>query len=152
MQDQGLLQEACETGTPVAGVVLGHELAHNALGHVRQKTAQSLAGRLADLAILIFAGVDTGGWLTQISTLVYSKEFEADADYMGLYFTALAGYNIQIAPTLWRRMAVEHPGSIKGNWLATHPSSPERAVALEKTIAEINEKKAKGMPLLPEKR
>jgi hypothetical protein len=133
-------------------IVLGHEFAHNALGHVRQMQAQSIAGMLVDLAILIFGGVDTGGLFSQFGRLAYSQEFEADADYMGLYFTARAGYDIQIAPTLWRRLAVEHPGSIKGTWLATHPSTPERAVALKETIEQIDEKKAKGSPLLPEKK
>lgn len=133
-------------------IVLGHEFAHNALGHVQQMRAQSMAGMLLDLAILIFGGVDTGGLFSQVGRLVYSREFEADADYMGLYLAARAGYQIQMAPNLWRRMAVEHPGSIKGTWLATHPSSPERAVTLRETILEIEEKRAKGLPLLPEKK
>jgi len=132
-------------------IVLGHEFAHNALAHLRQMRAQSLAGMLMDLAILVFGGVDTGGLFSQLGRLVYSKEFEADADYMGLYFTARAGYQIQVAPSLWRRMAVEHPGGIKDtSWLATHPSTPERAVSLRRTIEEIERKKAKGLPLLPE--
>jgi len=133
-------------------VVLGHEFAHNALGHMRQQLAQSFAGMLVDLAIAIFGGVDSGGLFQQLGGRVYSKEFEADADYMGLYLTARAGYDIQIAPTLWRRMAVEHPGNIKGTWLSTHPSTPERAVTLKETIEEINEKKAKGLPVVPEKK
>ena len=133
-------------------IVLGHEFAHNALGHVRQTLAQSFAGMLVDLAIYIFSGMDTGGLFSQLGGRVYSKEFEADADYMGLYFTARAGYDIQIAPTLWRRMAVEHPGNIKGTWLSTHPSTPERAVTLKETIEEIHEKKAKGLPVVPEKK
>jgi len=132
-------------------IVLGHEFAHNALGHVRQMQAQSMAGMLIDLAILVFGGVDTGGLFSQMGRLVYSKDFEADADYMGLYFTARAGYDIQIAPSLWRRMAVEHPGSIKGTWLATHPSTPERAVTLKEIIEEIEKKRAEGLALLPER-
>ena len=80
---------------------------------------------------------------------MFSKEFEADSDYMGLYMAARAGFDINMAPNFWRRMAVEHPGSIKKNYMATHPSTPERAAALRETIEEIEEKLRGGMPLAP---
>lgn len=131
-------------------LVVGHELAHNALGHLRQKRAQTFAGVLVDLAIAIFGGVDTGGVFTQLGGIVFSEEMEKDADYMGLYFAARAGYEISVAPDFWRRMAVEHPATIKDNMLATHPSSPERSVALRQVVAEIERKRAEERPLRPE--
>ena len=132
-------------------IVLGHEFAHNALGHVRQMQAQSIAGMLIDLAILVFGGVDTGGLFSQFGRLAYSKEFEADADYLGLYFVARAGYDFHLAPQFWRRMAVEHTMNIRDSMLSTHPSTPERAVVLKETIAEIDEKMKKGVALVPAK-
>ncbi len=131
-------------------LVLGHEFAHNALGHLRQKRAQTFAGLLVDLAVTVFAGVETGGLFSQLAQLPFSEEFEAEADHMGLYFAARAGYDIQIALDFWRRMAVEHPGNIRENMLATHPSTPERAVGLQNSVAEIEAKRNDGKPLTPE--
>jgi hypothetical protein len=133
-------------------LVLGHEFAHNALGHLNQMKAQAFAGLLLDLAVAVFTGVNTGGLFSKLGQLAFAEDFEADADYMGLYMGVRAGYDIQIAPNFWRRMAVEHPGSIKDTMMATHPSTPERAVVLKETIDEINEKIEKGVPLLPEKK
>jgi hypothetical protein len=130
-------------------LVLGHEFAHNALGHVEQMRAQSVGGMLLDLAVGVFTGVNTGGVFSGLGGRMFSKEFEADSDYMGLYMAARAGFDINMAPNFWRRMAVEHPGSIKKNYMATHPSTPERAAALRETIEEIEEKLRGGMPLAP---
>ena len=131
-------------------LVLGHEFSHNALGHLKQMKAQSFGGLLLDLAVGVFTGVNTGGLFSKMGSIAFSKEFEADSDYMGLYMAARAGYDIEIAPDFWRRMAVEHPGSIGKNYLATHPSTPERAAALQKSIEEIEEKLNEGRPLTPE--
>lgn len=131
-------------------LVLGHEFAHNTLGHMNQKRVQVLAGLLLDLAVVVFTGVDTGGLFTSLSGNIFSKEFESDSDYMGLYIAARAGYDIKIAPYFWRRMAVEHPGSIGRNYLATHPSTPERSAALKKSIEEIENKINEEKSLTPE--
>ena len=130
-------------------IVVGHELAHNMLGHLKQRRAQVLAGMLVDLAIAVFGGVETGGLFTDLSAIAFSEGMEADADYLGLYLAARAGYGIGAAPDFWRRMAVEHPAHIEDNMFATHPSSPERAVALKHTIAEIEAKRRAGLPLVP---
>ncbi|MDJ0868139.1 MAG: M48 family metallopeptidase [Myxococcota bacterium] len=131
-------------------LVIGHEMAHNALDHLRQLQAQRYAGLLIDILAAVLGDVDTGGAFTELAGVVFSEQFEADADHLGLYLAARAGYDIRLAPDFWRRMAVEHPGSIRDGMLATHPSTPERAVALERSIEEIERKRAEGVPLTPE--
>ncbi len=130
-------------------LVVGHELAHNALGHLKQKRAQVFAGLLADLAIAVFGGVNTQGAFSQLASIAFSEGMETDADYMGIYLAARANYEIEPAPDFWRRMAVEHPGTIRDNMMATHPSSPERAVSLRRSIEEVEAKRSSGAPLLP---
>ncbi len=139
-------------------LVIGHEIAHNVLGHVSRRQANSLAGALLGALVDIgaaAAGVDTGGVGTrmgmQAGGIAYAKDFEAEADYLGTYLAARAGFEIRDAPLLWRRMAVEHPGSIGGGFLATHPSTPERATALARTVEEIEGKIASGRSLVPER-
>lgn len=131
-------------------VVMGHEISHNALGHLDKKSGNVLLGTLLDLLIYGTTGVDTGGTFGKIGGLVYSQAFEAEADYAGLHIAAEAGFGISGAPYLWRRMAVEHPAAIEDRgFLATHPSTPKRFLALEQTINEIQDKQSRGVPLFP---
>lgn len=77
------------------------------------------------------------------------EEAEAHADYVGLYFAARAGYDIGVAPGLWRRWGLASPGSLVVQRRSSHPNSPERALALAETAAEIRKKQAGSQPLLP---
>ena len=63
---------------------------------------------------------------------------------------ANAGMDVSDTPNFWRRMAVAHPASIQTNHAASHPSTPERFLGLENTVAEIARKLAAGAPLMPE--
>jgi hypothetical protein len=146
----GMLRFA-ETEEELA-VVVGHELAHNCLGHTGKKTGNWLLGSLVDAAVLAGTGVDTGNLFGAVAGNSFSKEFEAEADYMGLYLVQRAGYDITSAPQFWRRMAAEYPSSIKHSYTASHPSTPERFLALQNTVAEIDRKTSAGEPLIPERR
>ncbi len=130
-------------------LVLGHELAHHVMGHITKKMGNVILGSLIDILIAITTGVDTQGTFQQLGALVYSKEFEREADYVGTYIAARGGYEVKNAAELWRRMAVEFPSAISDTFLATHPSSPERFLFIEKVSQEIEEKKLKGEPLIP---
>lgn len=135
--------------------VLAHEIAHDAMGHINAKRKNALfgafLGALADVAIAA-GGYDTGGAFTRqgadLGAMVFSQDFEREADYVGLYLMALSGRPITSAPTLWRRMAAESPGNIK--FASSHPTTAERFVRLEQWIAEIQQKQARGAPLRPE--
>ena len=133
-------------------LVVGHELAHNCLGHLEKMTGNWLLGTLIDAVIYAGTGVDTGNLFGEAAAQTFSKEFESEADYMGLYLVKRAGFGVSLAPQFWRRMTAEHPGSIKQNFTASHPSTPERFLALENAVAEIERKVAAGEPLVPEKR
>ncbi|PMP66586.1 MAG: hypothetical protein C0190_05365 [Thermodesulfobacterium geofontis] len=119
------------------------------MGHITKKMGNVILGSLIDILIAITTGVDTQGTFQQLGALVYSKEFEREADYVGTYIAARGGYEVKNAAELWRRMAVEFPSAISDTFLATHPSSPERFLFIEKVSQEIEEKKLKGEPLIP---
>jgi len=137
-----------ENDTELA-LVISHEIAHNAMDHMEAKKSNYTTGSLLDIAAAL-AGVNTGGAFGNIAAGIYSKGFEAEADYVGLYIMALADVPIEDAPKFWRRMAASHPESArKGGFLASHPATSERFVALEKTIEEIRNKQAGGVKLTP---
>ncbi len=130
-------------------LVVGHELAHNILSHSNKKIASTILGAIIDGLILGASGVDTGGAFTQVASKAYSKEYELESDYLGLYLAARAGYDITSAPNFWRRMGIENPGSIVSRYNSTHPSTPERYVAMEKAVNEIQIKKHNELALVP---
>ncbi|MBY0408408.1 MAG: M48 family metalloprotease, partial [Rickettsiales bacterium] len=122
--------------------VLAHEFAHNLMSHPASTQKNAAAGMLLGLAADTVAksqGMDTGGRLAQFGAntgvLRYSVPFEQEADYVGLYIMDRAGFNIKLAPMLWRRMSLENPQGIYNR--TTHPTNAERYVALSKTINEI---------------
>lgn len=133
-------------------VVIGHELAHNSMKHIEKQTGNVLLGTILDI-LAAARGVNTQGAFGNLAGLVFSKEFEAEADYVGLYFVARAGFDVSRAPNFWRRMAAASPGAIgRQGFAASHPSTPERFLALEKTVEEIRAKQAAGRELAPELR
>jgi len=127
--------------------VLSHEIAHAILEHVQKTLGNRILGTIVDIAIIVATGVNTQGVFGNLASLVFSKEFEKEADYLGTYIAAVSGYDVSDAPNFWRKMAAEYPGSTKDVFLATHPSSPERYILIEKTVKEIKEKIEKGLPL-----
>lgn len=135
--------------------IVGHEIAHNAMRHIDAKkknaTFGAILGAMLDVAAAT-QGVNTGGDFTNsgasIGAMVYSQDFEREADYVGMYVLARANRPFAAAPNLWRRMAQESPGSIK--YATTHPTSAERFVRLEQIVQEIQRKQAAGETLLPD--
>jgi hypothetical protein len=134
-------------GDDELALILGHELAHNILDHVNRTRGNQLVGGFFGILLdvgMAAAGVNTGGAFTRAAmntaSLVYSKDFEMESDYLGLYLAARAGFDISHAPDFFRRMAVEHPATMKENFLSTHPSSPERSAGMEATVKEIRDK------------
>lgn len=146
---KGMMRFA-QNDTELATIV-GHELAHNSREHIGSKQGNAIIGGILGAVVTVATGVDVTDLGTQIGAGAFSQSFEAEADYVGLYHTARAGYNINGAPNLWRRMAANNASGIH---LAgsTHPSTAKRYLALEETVKEIKAKKASGKKLIPEER
>lgn len=130
-------------------LVVSHELAHNVMGHLDKKKRNYMLGSIFDL-IAAGYGINTQGTFGSIGAQQYSQEFEAEADYVGLYMMALSGLSYDNSHYFWRRMAAANPGGIKANHASSHPSTPQRFLALEKTVQEIKRKQMLKQPLRPE--
>lgn len=131
-------------------LVMGHELAHNTMGHIAKQSGNQALGIFVGLVISVATGVnvmDLGG---SIGRGAYSQEFESEADYVGVYYTARAGFDVVDAANLWRKMAAAHPVAINLGGSTTHPSTAKRFLAIEMAAKEITDKKAAGLPLVPE--
>lgn len=110
-------------------LILGHELAHNTMKHVRKSIQNMILSGFAKRT---------------------TRPFESEADYVGLYYMARAGFEIDGAENIWRRIGQINPKSIVH--ATTHPVTPARFLAIRAAIDEINEKRAAGEPLLPNPR
>lgn len=144
----GMLRFA-ENDTELA-TVIGHEIAHNMMDHNPKTQTNAAIGMVFDI-LLAGIGVSTGGAFQNLAARAFSEGFEAEADYVGLYLMARAGFAIENTPNFWRRMGMNSPGSIREQLMASHPATPRRFLALEKTVAEIKAKRAADEPLIPER-
>jgi hypothetical protein len=135
-------------------VIIGHELAHVNMGHYAKKTQNALLGEFGGALVdggFMLGGVYTGTTFTRhfgkLGARAFSVAFEREADYVGAYYAARAGYDISDAPEVWRRLALDSPDNLR--IATTHPITPARFVQMQKVIAEIAEKKREGLPLTP---
>lgn len=137
--------------------VLAHEYAHNVLQHPQSTGQNAAAGAIGGMLIDLLAksqGYDTGNAFSKIGGEVgqyhYSVAFEREADYVGMYVLANAGYRVDGALDFWRRFTTQDPNGLYAS--QSHPSNPERTVAMQRTIVEIDAKRAANRPLLPDMR
>ena len=135
-------------------LVISHELAHNAMLHIDKKKQNVAVGALGGGALDILlgvAGVSSGGQFSQMGANMgagsNSVAFEQEADYVGMYFMARAGYDTSNVANFWRRLATEGNSSIDKR--TSHPTSPERFLSIERTHQEIMLKKKKKQKLVP---
>ena len=77
---------------------------------------------------------------------------EANADYLGVYLAARAGFEVSNALEYEDRMSRNNPYSTIDWGFYSHPTSPHRSLQLRLTIDEIDRKVEGGLPLLPERR
>ena len=76
---------------------------------------------------------------TQVGVLLpYSRKHESEADFLGLKYMALAGYDPSEAPKLWVRMA-EASGGGQIELLSTHPDPLKRSQELEKQLPSVSQ-------------
>ena len=82
----------------------------------------------------------TGGTLDiyQIGIMnPFGRKQETEADYLGLIFSSLSGYDIRESVKLWQRMAEKNKGKEPPVFLSTHPSSKKRIENLNNWISEV---------------
>ncbi|EGB13558.1 peptidase M48 Ste24p [Pseudodesulfovibrio mercurii] len=127
-------------------LVVGHEMGHNVMGHITKKTGNRIIGAVLDGLLAGVTGVYTNNF-ANAAGMMYSQEFEQEADYMGVYFMERAGFDSTGAPNFWRRMGADNPYAI--GHATTHPTSAYRYVFLEKCSKEVKEKEKEGTELLP---
>jgi predicted Zn-dependent protease len=135
-------------------VVVGHEVAHAVARHGGERMSQSMAAELlfgiADVSMSkmdphekdqIMTALVGGGTLAVLYP--YSRVQEAEADEMGLYIAAFAGYDPRSAIGLWTRMG-QMGGDKPPEILSTHPSDSSRLAHMKELMPKALEKYEEG--------
>ncbi|WP_020528322.1 M48 family metallopeptidase [Flexithrix dorotheae] len=135
----------CQDENGIA-VVMGHEIAHAIAQHGNERMGQELAVQLGGMTLMTALSkkpeatqqlaLTAFGLGSQIGIMLpYSRAHESEADEMGLYFMAMAGYDPNEAPEFWKRMnAGTGQESRPPEFLSTHPSPETRINKLKRLI------------------
>ena len=122
--------------------VMGHEIAHAVAKHSVERASRSMLLNTSTQLIDIFTGgklskvnrvtgMNTVGLLSQIGIMnPFTRSQESEADYLGMIFASLSGYDIRETKKLWERMRDSKKGKEQSEFLSTHPSSANRIKSL----------------------
>ena len=130
-------------------VVMGHEIAHAVAKHSIERQSQAISINLGTQIADVFlggainrtrntVGRSTGFDIFQLGIMnPFGRKQETEADYLGLIFSSLSGFDIRESVKLWERMQIANKGKEPPQFLSTHPSSAKRIVNLKGWINEI---------------
>jgi predicted Zn-dependent protease len=82
--------------------------------------------------------MDTVGLLAKLGIMnPFSRKQESEADYLGLIFSSLSGYDIRETTNIWERMKEANKGKAPPEFMSTHPSADNRILKINEWINEI---------------
>ncbi|MBD1161300.1 M48 family metallopeptidase [Pelagibacterales bacterium SAG-MED15] len=129
--------------------VMGHEIAHAVAKHSVERASRGVilnttvqitdiltGGKLSKVNRT--TGMDTVGLLAKLGIMnPFSRKQESEADYLGLIFSSLSGYDIRETTNIWERMKEANKGKAPPEFMSTHPSADNRIIKINEWINEI---------------
>ena len=135
---------AADTESQLAGV-MAHEISHVIAHHAARQMTRSQYARLGTIP-LIFVGGGVGFGAYQaasvaipITFLKFSREYEAQADYLGVQYLYKTGYDPQSFISFFEKIEAEekHKPGLMAKTFEDHPPTPDRIRASQEEIARI---------------
>ena len=129
--------------------VMGHEIAHAVAKHSVERASRGVLVKTGTTLIDIFSGgalsqinrstgMDTVGLISSIGIMnPFNRKQESEADYLGMIFSSLSGYDIRETEKIWERMKEENKGKETPQFMSTHPSSDSRIRNIRNWLNEI---------------
>ena len=135
---------AADDEAELAGV-MAHEIAHVAAHHAMREQTRMNYAQMGTIP-LIFVGGGLGYGLYEAASLAvpitflqFSRDFERQADFLGIQYMYRAGYDPQALPSMFEK--IEHLEKTKPNMIAKafsdHPQTPDRILATQQEIAHL---------------
>ena len=118
--------------------VMGHEIAHAVAKHSVERASRGALINTSTKLIDIFSGgklsqinqatgMNTVGMLSKLGIMnPFNRKQESEADYLGMIFSSLSGYDIRETTKIWKRMKELTKGKAPPEFLSTHPSAENR--------------------------
>jgi hypothetical protein len=141
--NSGLILAADEEAE-LAGV-MAHEISHVCARHgMRQMTRMNLA-QIATIPLIFVGGglgygiYEASGLALPLTFMKFQRNFEAEADYLGLQYMYKTGYDPQAFISFFEKIQAKEkkkPGTM-AKAFASHPQTPDRIEASQKEIATI---------------
>jgi predicted Zn-dependent protease len=141
--NSGLILAADEEAE-LAGV-MAHEISHVCARHgMRQLTRMNIA-QIATIPLIFVGGglgygiYEASGLALPLTFMKFQRNFEAEADYLGLQYMYKTGYDPQAFISFFEKIQAKEkkkPGTI-AKAFASHPQTPDRIEASQKEIATI---------------
>ena len=128
---------------------MGHEVAHAVAKHSVERASRTAVLRTSTQLVDIFTGgklsqvnrttgMDTVGLLSQLGIMnPFTRKQESEADYLGLIFSSLSGYDVRETVKIWERMKEANKGKEPPEFMSTHPSSDRRIENINDWINEV---------------
>jgi predicted Zn-dependent protease len=145
----------CQGETGVA-MVMGHEVAHALANHGAQRMSGSQLQSIVGTGVALgsqAAGAKQStqdiinqayGIGSQVGVMLpFSRAHETEADKLGLYLAAIAGYNPEEGAKLWERMKANSGGEAPPEFMSTHPSNDSRIKKLRELAPQAKAEAAK---------
>ena len=129
--------------------VMGHEIAHAVAKHSVERASRGVLLNTGTQLLDIFSGgklsqinratgMNTVGLLSQLGIMnPFNRQQESEADYLGLIFSSLSGYDIREAAKIWERMQKSNKGKETPQFLSTHPSPSNRIKKINEWYSDI---------------
>ena len=129
------------SGEDELAMIVGHEVAHAVAKHSNERMSQQILAQYGSKALStilskkstttkLLANTVYGLGAQYGVMLPFSRKHESEADYMGLVFMKMAGYNPEAAITFWKKMSAQ--GSSTPEFFSTHPSNENRIAEIVK--------------------
>ncbi len=140
--------------------VIAHEVAHAVAKHSNERLSQAILRQYGGQALgQILSGSSAGAQVVGnilynvggklIFELPYSRKQEYEADQIGLYLMALAGYDYHNAPNLWVKMASRSGGGNQSEVISSHPNDQNRIKAIREEIPRVEAFMRSGGKVVP---
>src|SRR5210317_1414295 len=129
--------------------VMGHEIAHAVAKHSVERASRgtilNVSTKIIDIAsggklsqVNRATGMNTVGLLSQLGIMnPFNRKQESEADYLGMIFSSLSGYDIRETVKIWERMKEYNKGKEQPEFMSTHPSADNRIKNINKWTNEI---------------
>ena len=130
--------------------VMGHEIAHAVAKHSVERASRGLlvqhgskvidilsGGKLSQLNRTI-PGVNTVDLLKRFGIMnPFNRKQESEADYLGMIFSSLSGFDIRETRKIWERMQEFNKGNSPPEFMSTHPSAKNRIKKIDEWTNKI---------------